>query len=184
MLEPTATLDERYSEAGTSATPWSETLNELQNAQMFWLTTVRPDGRPHMTPLVAVWLGDALHFSTGASEQKAVNLRDSPHVILATGGGDWDHGLNIAVEGDAVRVSNATLLARLAKAWESKWDGRWHYEVGNGAFHHDGGEAIVYGVSPTKVLSFGLGTFSHTRYKFSRPQASERSTGGRASRPS
>ena len=24
---------------------------------MYWLSTVRPDGRPHVTPLVAVWLG-------------------------------------------------------------------------------------------------------------------------------
>lgn len=172
MLEPTATLDERYSEAGTCATLWAETLDGLQDAQLFWLATVRSDGRPHMTPLVAVWLDDALHFSTGAVEQKALNLRDNPHVTLATGGSDWDHGLSIAVEGDAVRVSDTDLLARLAAAWQSKWDGRWRFEVGNGAFHHGGGAAIVYRVSPTKVLSFGLGTFSHTRYQFSRPAAS------------
>ena len=37
---------------------------------MSWLTTVRADGRPHVTPLVAVWLDDAIHFSTGPEEQK------------------------------------------------------------------------------------------------------------------
>lgn len=120
-----------------------------------------------MTPLVAVWLDDALHFSTGETEQKSVNLRDNPHVVLSTGGDAWDHGLCIALEGDATRVTDIDYLVRLAKAWGGKWDGRWHYEVGNSAFQHGAGEAIVYGVAPTKVLAFGLGAFSHTRYEFS-----------------
>ncbi|HVD88526.1 MAG TPA: pyridoxamine 5'-phosphate oxidase family protein, partial [Jatrophihabitantaceae bacterium] len=60
------------------ATPWATTLAVLEQAQLSWVTTVRADGRPHVTPLVAVWLDDAVHFSTGAGEQQAVNLAGNP----------------------------------------------------------------------------------------------------------
>ena len=116
MTEPVTTLDERFSQPGTAATPWEQTRRALEEAQLFWITTVRADGRPHSTPTVAVWLDDALYFCTGAGEQKGVNLRHSPHVVLATGGTRWDLGLDIAVEGDAVRVTDAELLTRLARA--------------------------------------------------------------------
>jgi hypothetical protein len=34
---------------------------------------VRADGRPHVTPLISVLVDGALHFCTGATEQKAKN---------------------------------------------------------------------------------------------------------------
>jgi hypothetical protein len=34
------------------------------------VSTVQVDGRPHVTPVVAVWTGGKLCFSTGAEEQK------------------------------------------------------------------------------------------------------------------
>jgi hypothetical protein len=56
-------------------------------------------------------------------------------------------------------------LKRLAAAWRTKWDGRWRYEAHDGRFHHEGGEALVFSVAPTKVLAFGKGTFTHTRHR-------------------
>jgi hypothetical protein len=44
---------------GAEATPWAAAREVLQTAQLSWVTTVRADGRPHVTPLVAVWLDDA-----------------------------------------------------------------------------------------------------------------------------
>ena len=133
---------------------------------MFWICTVRADGRPHVSPLVAVWLDDALHFCTGAGEQKAMNLEHSQHVILMAGCDQWAAGLDVVVEGDAVRVTDEPTLLALAAAWATKWDGRWHFQVSNGSFYHAAGEALVFSVQPTKVLGSGKGTFSHTRYKF------------------
>jgi len=140
----------------------------LETAELFWITTVRADGRPHVTPLVAVWLDDALYFSTGETEQKALNLRANPHVVLTTGCGTWNEGLDVAVEGDAVLVTDDALLNRLAEAWTAKWDGRWQFRAGDGRFHHPGGdgEAMVYAVAPAKVLAFGKGHFTHTSHRF------------------
>lgn len=167
MDEPTTELDARYSDPETQATSWADTRAVLDAAQVSWISTVRPDGRPHVTPLVAVWLGDALHFCTGPDEQKARNLAGNPQVVLTTGSDRWDEGLDVMVEGEAERVTDRATLDRLATAWAAKWDGTaWRYEATDGGFRHEGGEGVVlvFAVRPRKVLAFGKGTFTHTRH--------------------
>jgi nitroimidazol reductase NimA-like FMN-containing flavoprotein (pyridoxamine 5'-phosphate oxidase superfamily) len=166
VSRPTTGLDARFSDPDAVPTSWDDTVMTLEAAELFWITTVRVDGRPHVSPLVAVWLDDAIHFSTGAAEQKAINLRGNPHVILTTGCNQWDRGLDVVVEGDAVEVTDDGTLQRLADAWRTKWDGRWEFQVRDGAFHHDVGTALVFSVAPSKVLAFGKGTFTHTRHRF------------------
>jgi general stress protein 26 len=168
MPEPVTKIDPRFSDPDAVATGWDETRRVLETAEMFWITTVRADGRPHVTPLVAVWLDGAIHFCTGTTEQKAMNLRGNSHVILTTGCNHWEEGLDVVGEGDAVQLTDDTLLERLAQAWAAKWDGRWHYEVRSGFFQHEGSNepVLVFSVTPTKALAFAKGTFSHTRHQF------------------
>jgi nitroimidazol reductase NimA-like FMN-containing flavoprotein (pyridoxamine 5'-phosphate oxidase superfamily) len=104
MTTPVTALDQRYSGETARASSWEETLELIQNAELFWISTVRADGRPHVTPVVAVWLDGALHFSTGYGEQKGVNLAANPHVVLTTGCNQWNTGLDVVVEGDAKGV--------------------------------------------------------------------------------
>ena len=85
MNEPITKLDTRYSAPDGVVTPWEETRRVLETAELFWLSTVRADGRPHVTPLVAVWHDGAIYFTTTDTAQKTVNLRGNPHVILTTG---------------------------------------------------------------------------------------------------
>jgi catechol 2,3-dioxygenase-like lactoylglutathione lyase family enzyme/general stress protein 26 len=166
MDDPVTKLDERFSDSGAQATPWATAREALQGAQLFWITTVRADGRPHVTPLVAVWVDETLHFCTGPEEQKALNLTTNGHVVVTTGCNRWDDGVDVMVEGDAQRVTDTQTLERLASAWAAKWDGRWRYGVTDGGFTHPegGGFVVVFAVRATKVLAFTKGTFAHTRY--------------------
>jgi nitroimidazol reductase NimA-like FMN-containing flavoprotein (pyridoxamine 5'-phosphate oxidase superfamily) len=167
MESPVATLYREFSDTDAVATEWNETLSVLEGAQLFWVSTVRDDGRPHVTPLVGVWSDDALHFCTGVDEQKAQNLSHNAHVSLTTGRNSWDQGLDVVVEGNALRVSDDDELRRLASAWSTKWDGRWHYLVRDGFFNHEeGGRVIVFAVKPTKVMAFAKGNFAATSYSF------------------
>jgi nitroimidazol reductase NimA-like FMN-containing flavoprotein (pyridoxamine 5'-phosphate oxidase superfamily) len=168
MLQPVTELDTRFSDPRAVATGWEETRIALEEAKLFWISTVRADGRPHVTPLVAVWLDDAIHFATGPDEQKSVNLSTNRHVILTTGCNVWERGFDVVVEGEAVQVTDESVLERLAQAWATKWDGRWHYEVHDGAFRHEGGTGVVlvFSVKPAKVLAFAKGTFGQTRHRF------------------
>jgi nitroimidazol reductase NimA-like FMN-containing flavoprotein (pyridoxamine 5'-phosphate oxidase superfamily) len=167
MTMPTTTLNELCSDPGATATSWEDARKSLETAELFWIATVRADGRPHMTPLVAIWLDEALHFCTGETEQKAANLNGNQRVILLTGCNQWDVGMDVVVEGRAVRVTDRDTLERLAAAWKRKWDGRWDYEPGHAGFKGDGAESVlVFTVHPDKVFAFAKGNFSHTRHAF------------------
>jgi len=167
--KPVAELDPRYSGADATARPWSEAIAHLEMAEVFWLSTVRPDGRPHVTTLLSVWLDDALYFCTGASERKAKNLANNAHCILTTGCNTFDTGLDIVVEGDAVRVTNEAKLERIADLYESKYGSDWRFDVHDGAFNGQGGNvALVFEVAPATAFGFGKGaSSSQTRWRFS-----------------
>src|SRR5262252_307384 len=113
--EPVAELHPDYSSANTTATPWPEVVAVLEHAEIFWISTVRADGRPHVAPLPAMWLDNALHFSTGLDEQKGRNLLRNQNCILTTGNNSYRQGLDVVVE-DARNVSP---IVRRWNAWLS-----------------------------------------------------------------
>src|SRR5205823_2149190 len=114
---------------------------------------------------------DTIHFATGVDEQKAVNLAGNPHVVVTTGCNTWNQGLDVVVEGEARRVTDRATLERLASAWTSKWNGDWRYQVVEDGFAHPedpDGLVLVFAVDAGKILAFGKGRFSHTRYRMRR----------------
>jgi len=93
----------------------AEVVDVLTRSEMFWLSSVRGDGRPHVTPLPAIWLDGALHICTGDAEQKARNIDSEPRCVLTTGTNELRSGLDVVVEGVARRVTDRPLLERLAR---------------------------------------------------------------------
>lgn len=163
--DPITELHPQYSSPDATSTPWATAREQLEKAEIFWLSTVRPDGRPHVTPLPAVWLDGALYFCTGAGERKAKNLAHNAQCILTTGCNGLNEGLDLVVEGEAVRVTDEAKLQRLADLYASKLD--WRYTVRDGAFQGAGGEALVFEVAPQTAFGFGKGEpFSQTRWRF------------------
>jgi nitroimidazol reductase NimA-like FMN-containing flavoprotein (pyridoxamine 5'-phosphate oxidase superfamily) len=61
---------------------WAAARERLVGGDTYLLTTVRPDARPHVVPVLAVWLDGALHFNTGRTARKARNLADNPHCAI------------------------------------------------------------------------------------------------------
>ena len=163
--EPTGTLDSRFSDPAAAATPWAETAAALERAELYWLTTVRADRRPHVTPLIGVLDGGAVHFCTGLREQKARNLEHGAHVALTTGTNAWAEGLDVVVEGTAVRITDNAELQRLADAWEAKYGSAWHFEVGDGAFGTGEDAAAVFRIEPDKVIAFAKQPHGQTTYR-------------------
>lgn len=171
--QPIAELDPAFSSPDATPTPWVDARRQLQAAEIFWLSTVRPDGQPHVTPLIAVWLDDALYFCTGPAERKAKNLEANTHCVLTTGCNAIDAGLDVVVEGDAVRTRDEATLQRVADALASKYGEPFVFSVRDGAFRNDeSGEALVFRVAPRKAFGFGKGdVFSQTRWRFEAPAA-------------
>jgi len=136
-----------FSSDGAVATEWATALADLQGAEVYWLSTVRPDGRPHVTPLLGVWLDGALYFCTGPAERKAKNLAQNPNCVLTTGCNGLDDDLDLVVEGAAAKVSEEAELQSVADTFESKY-GR-HFTAPDGIWFGlgeaiRGGDTLVY----------------------------------------
>src|SRR5215207_6209960 len=119
----TGVIDPRYGDASSTPPPWSDIQRLLTDAQLYWIVTVRADGRPHAVPLVGVWHEGAFAFCTGPEEQKQRNLDGNPHVAVtagSTGADGWNVGKDVVLEGTAVRVTDADVLHALAAAWFAK----------------------------------------------------------------
>jgi nitroimidazol reductase NimA-like FMN-containing flavoprotein (pyridoxamine 5'-phosphate oxidase superfamily) len=166
--EPMVELDEPYSSRGATPTAWAEATAALDGAEVYWLSTVRPDGRPHVTPVAAVWMDDSVYFSTGPEERKAKNLARNTQTVITTGCNQFRSGLDIVVEGEAVRVSDESKLQRLADLFATKYDDAFGFTVRDGSFFHDeGGIADVYRIAATKAFAYGRGAeYTATRYRF------------------
>ena len=117
-------------------TPWPDAAQCATNtAELYWLTTVRPDGRPHVTPLIArVQRWSECTSAPGCREQKARNLERGADVVALTTGQQQPGrvGLDVVVEGTASprRRTVSALPGPLAEAYETKYGSAWHFDVG------------------------------------------------------
>jgi general stress protein 26 len=164
---PTPTLDQRFSDPAADATPWSAVAAALERAELYWLTTVRTDGRPHVTPLIGLSYDGAMHFCTGLREQKARNLEANAHVALTTGVNTWAAGMDVVVEGRAVRITDHDELQQVADAYEAKYGSGWHFDVVDEGFASEGGgPAAVFRIEPAKVIAFAKEPHGQTTFRF------------------
>ncbi|NRQ40084.1 pyridoxamine 5'-phosphate oxidase family protein [Nonomuraea sp. NN258] len=163
---PTAQLDPRVSEPGAEPTPWEQTLRLLEESELFWLTTVRADGRPHVTPVVAVWHDDVMYFTTASFEQKMRNLEHSGKVAITTGNNEWTKGLDVVVEGHATVITDVESLRVVVDAFDRKYGAHnsWSLELGDGVAEVAGHPAVVLRIDPVKMFAFGKEPHAQTRY--------------------
>jgi nitroimidazol reductase NimA-like FMN-containing flavoprotein (pyridoxamine 5'-phosphate oxidase superfamily) len=164
---PVTDLDSQFSSPGAVALQWKEAEQQLQKAGVYWLSTVGPEGRPHVAPLFAVWLDGALYFSTGEAERKAKNLAENPQVAITTGRNALNEGLDLVVQGEAVVVGDAAKVRRVADAYGAKYGEGWRIPGLDGV--------LTFEVTPTTAFGFGRGDakspppgggFNQTRWRF------------------
>ncbi len=146
---------------------WADARLRLETANTFWRATVRSDGRPHVMPILAVWVDGALHFATNVDSRKASNLARDPRCVISTSADTLD----LVVEGEAGLVRNDVRLRRVAEGYATKYD--WQVTIRDGAIYADGAPTAgpppydVYEVKPETIFGFGTDeTFSATHWRF------------------
>jgi PPOX class probable F420-dependent enzyme len=159
------TLDKRFSTA-EQPIDWERVDDALAGAELYWLATVRKDGRPHVTPVVGVWLDDAFVFCTGSTEQKFRNLEHDPAVAVTTGTNTWKDGLDVVIEGVAQRVTGRDALKTLADAFREKYGDDWDFENDDEVFNPNQQAAHVFRVAPSKVIAFAKSPHGQTTFRF------------------
>lgn len=101
----------------TETTAWEVTLDRLQHpapGQNHWLATVRPDGSPHLMPIIAFWIDGAFHFVVGEGTRKGRNLAADGRCVIATGSSTLP-SLDIVVEGHAEPLDDEAAVRRIAE---------------------------------------------------------------------
>lgn len=87
-----------------------------------WLTSLNPDGSPHVTGVGAVWHDGRFWFETGRRTRKGRNLDRDPRCALAVATRQFD----LVLEGSAAVVTDPAVVAALATVWA---DEGWPVEV-------------------------------------------------------
>ncbi len=67
----------------------------LEREPVLWLSTVRPDGGPHVVPVWFWWDGTAIVVFSKREAQKVRNLQANPSVMLALGDADDDFDVGL-----------------------------------------------------------------------------------------
>jgi len=120
---------------GEGLFPWSWAEERLARSRSYWVSTVRPDGRPHAMPVWGVWLDGALYFSTGAQTVKARNLERNAACVFTC---ELPHEA-VVVEGTASLVTDR--VPEVETIYEEK------YGMGYPPGSH------LYRVQPTKAFA-------------------------------
>jgi pyridoxine/pyridoxamine 5'-phosphate oxidase len=158
---------------GDAPIDWSRPLEQLKTFeagphQSTWLATTRPDGRPHVTGVGAVWDDDRFFFTSGAATQKSRNLLANPACAICVSLPDID----VVVEGTAQRVTDGATLERLAERFRQ---GGWPASVRDGSLTAEYSAPSagpppwdLYVLTPTQA--FGVATeapYGAMRWRFS-----------------
>jgi hypothetical protein len=101
--------------------PWKlahDRLAKPEEARTCWLATTRPDGRPHLMPVIAFWIEGAFHFVAGEGTQKGHNLAADSHCVIGTGSRKLP-SLDVIVEGRAKPITDAKEVRRLAEIFKA-----------------------------------------------------------------
>jgi hypothetical protein len=155
---------------GSEPIPWSRALALLDAGGVqatFWLATTRPDGRPHITGTGALWVDGKVYFTSGAAARKSQNLTKNPNCAVSAS----LPGLDLVIEGKAVRVTDEATLVQLAERFAAQG---WPATVDNGALTAPYSAPSagpppwdLYAITP--VTAFGVATAEPngaTRWRF------------------
>ncbi len=183
MGERTPLAEQPLVADGGAATPWPEARERIETPERdrtYWLATVRPDGRPHVRPILGLWLDGAFYFITAETSRKGKNLAADPRSVL-TASSRALPALDVIAEGDARKVTDEARVQRVADAYTSTL--HWPLTVRDGVVFGPNAPTAgpppyaVFELTPTTV--FGLpgiagteegegkaGSFSPTRWRF------------------
>lgn len=147
---------------------WQEVTARLGNGGWYWLSSIDADGAPHVTPVFAVWSGDAVCVASNPATRKSRNLLARPGCAVT---GDKGR-VHLVVEGTARRLVDRSALEQASDAFRATYE--WPTEVRDdmldapfGAPTSRGGPFLVFAVDPKVAYGFPSDdSFEPTRWRF------------------
>lgn len=141
--------------------PWSWVTERLANEPLVWMSTTRPDGRPHVKPVWGVYVDEILYIETGPISRGGRNLAKNPAIAVHVQRGEDV----VIVEGDA-EPAFALPRARavqIAAAFDLKY-GKSGYHPTPEQYERDG--SGLYRVRPRVIFAWSDFLKDPTRWTF------------------
>ena len=154
-------LPDGYVEAEKLAPPlpWSHVEEELSKAINFWFATADRNGVPHVSPIWAAWVDDALYFDGSPKSKRIRNMTANPHLAVHLESGD-----NVLIlYGTGEELVGATLDLREQLATEYKRKYVVQNYAPDPAWWADGG---LYKMTLSKVIAWTDFVKDPTRWRF------------------
>lgn len=149
---------------------WSTAQQKFAEGGWFWLSTVRPDGRPHCVPVFAAWAVPVFYVASNDRARKSRNLDVEGRCVLTKDAGD----LHLVVEGTARHAWDDSTLTRASRAFAEVYE--WPTRVGESELDADYGAPTsggppyqVFEVTPNKAFAFPTDGESSTPTRWTFP---------------
>jgi len=157
---PAMSADYGISKDSNGLLSWSFVVDCMNKSRNYWISSTRPDGRPHAMPVWGVWMNDTLYFGTSRKSVKANNLKAHPLVSAHTESGDEA----VIIEGVVEEVTDRSEFNAYTTATAKKYAGM-PVEA-----EPDPG-TVIYKVIPKVILAWREKDFpvSSTRWRFRAP---------------
>jgi hypothetical protein len=170
---PSVVAEVIATDAAPDAAPidWAEAVGLFAAERWYWVATACSDGRPHLRPVLAVYLDERIYSTTNPAARKGRNLTRRPSAALAARA----PAIDIVVEGKVIWIDDRQRLERVGDAYRDKYG--WPVTItGDGAFDAPYGAPTagpppyrVYEITPTVAFAFGTGNNlgeRSARYRF------------------
>lgn len=125
-----------------NAARWRALTARLGRELTIWVSTVRFDGRPHLTPTWFIWLDERLYIAISEDSQKFANLRHNQQITAALPDTDWV----TIIEGEA-HVADRETVAALGDYFYHKYEWDFRYD--------DTAVMRLIEITPYKILAWG-----------------------------
>jgi hypothetical protein len=138
--------------------PWEHVQRRMSEALNYWISTTRPDGRPHATPVWGMWLDDTFYFDGSPETRRGRNIAANPHIVVHLESADDV----VILEGEAHQiVASLELRERLAAAYSAKYASH-GYSPGPETWETGG----LYVMTIRKAIAWTAFTKDPTRWVF------------------
>jgi uncharacterized pyridoxamine 5'-phosphate oxidase family protein len=132
--------------------PWKWAEDRLNKTPEYWIATTRPDGRPHVMVVWALWMNGCIYFSTGANTVKARNLAQNPHCTMCA-----DNAAEaVIVEGVVEAERNVDTIRKYVPLYEKKYK----FKLGEMGENLIALKDPLFSLRPTTVFGFWEKKFS------------------------
>ena len=138
--------------------PWNKIDTWLKGFRSIWISTTRPNGKPHAAPVWYTWDSRHIYFVTDPASQKGKNLASQPAIVVHAGDGDDA----IILEGSVELVTEPGERARLNQAYMEKY-----IDPHSGAQATIGEHDTVYQVNVKRIMCWEYGVVAtRTDWKY------------------